>query len=325
MINDKISIIVPCYNVEHYVENSVKSIRQQTYRNIEIILIDDGSSDGTPQILDKIAKTDSRVMVIHKENGGVTSARLAGIKKASGEWIGFVDGDDYIEQEMFEMMVNNAHHYKADISHCGYQMVFPSRVDYYYNTGRIVEQDTFAGIKDLLEGVYIEPGLWNKLFHKSLFHRLLEDNIMDESIKINEDLLMNYYLFRESRKSVFEDKCYYHYVVREGSASISKLNESKLADPLLVQKIIKEETKKQEQLQRIVDNRIVSLLISLSTLRLGKQRKIIYPYRKSARVELRKMLPMILKGPYSKKKRMMSVWASILPLSYKLIDRKSVV
>ena len=163
-----ISIIVPAYNIESHIGRCLDSILAQTHKRIEIIIVDDGSTDGTGIIIDQYASIDQRIIPIHKENGGVTSARIDGIKKASGEYLGFVDGDDYIEPEMFEKLLDNAIKYDADISHCGYQMVFPGRVEYYYNTGRIVQQDKIAGLKDLLSGSFIEPGLWNKLYYMKM-------------------------------------------------------------------------------------------------------------------------------------------------------------
>ena len=88
---------------------------------------------------------------------------------ANGDYIGFVDGDDTVDEEMFEVLINNAIKYNADISHCGYKMVFPSRIDYYYNTGILVEQDNQLGLKDLIMGSRVEPGLVNKLYKRDLF------------------------------------------------------------------------------------------------------------------------------------------------------------
>ena len=141
-MNALISIIIPAYNIENYISTCLDSLLAQTYRDLEIIVVNDGSKDGTGAIMDTYAARDSRIMAIHKENGGVTSARLCGVKAATGDWIGFVDGDDIIEPDMYERLMANAVKHGADISHCGYRMVFPSgKVDYYYNTGRIVEQD----------------------------------------------------------------------------------------------------------------------------------------------------------------------------------------
>lgn len=238
-MKDKISIIIPVYNLEKYIKRAVESVLKQTYSNIEVIIVDDGSSDKSWTIIQEIADGDNRVVPIHQENGGVTSARLNGVRHSMGEWIGFVDGDDEVEPDMYEILLNNAKKYNADISHCGYQMIFDDgRVNYFHNTGCFVEQDRTKALKDLLDGSLVEPGLWNKLFHKNLFHSLLHSTVMDENIKINEDLLMNYILFLNAKISIFEDRCLYHYIVRSTSASRVKLNEHRIFDPIRVKKII---------------------------------------------------------------------------------------
>lgn len=235
-----ISIIVPAYNIKEYIGRTLDSILSQTYSDIEIIVVDDGSTDGTAEVVDSYAtQYPTQIHVLHISNGGVTNARLTGISHASGDWIGFVDGDDEIETDMYERLMENVLKYGADISHCGYQMVFPDgRINYFHNTGNLVQQDTLTGLKDLLVGSTIEPGLCNKLFHKTLFYGLLHGKLMDMSIKINEDLLMNFYLFAQAKKSVFEDFCPYHYIVRTTSASRQKLNENKIYDPIKVKEKI---------------------------------------------------------------------------------------
>ena len=234
-------MIVPVFNVAEYLPRCLDSILAQTYTDLEIICVDDGSTDDSGGILDSYTHIHSNIRVIHKENGGVTSARLAGIRAASGEWIGFVDGDDEIEPDMYERLMKNALTHGAQISHCGYQMRFSDgRVHYFHNSGLLAKQDRTTAISELLSGTMIEPGLCNKLFRKSLFHSLLQGEAMDTGIKINEDLLMNFYLFSEAEQTVFEDWCPYHYIVREGSASRAKLNIHKIYDPIKVKKIILE-------------------------------------------------------------------------------------
>ena len=107
-MSDKISVIVPVYNVENYLRRCVDSIINQTYKNLEIILVDDGSPDNCPVICDEYAQKDSRIKVIHKENGGLSSARNCGMDMATGEYIGFVDGDDWIESDMYKFLIENA-------------------------------------------------------------------------------------------------------------------------------------------------------------------------------------------------------------------------
>lgn len=240
---DRISVIVPVYNVAADLPRCLDSILAQTYANIEIVAVDDGSPDSSGEILDLYADRHPNIRVIHKENGGVTSARLRGVQEATGEWIGFVDGDDEIELDMYERLLRNAKEHGAQISHCGYQMRFPDgRVHYFHNTGLLAKQDKTTALRELLSGSMIEPGLWNKLFHKTLFHSLFHDEVMPADIKINEDLLMNFYLFSAADTSVFEDWCPYRYIVRSTSASRAKLNDHKIYDPIRVKEIILAET-----------------------------------------------------------------------------------
>lgn len=237
MADVRISIVVPVYNLETELPRCLESILAQTYRNLELIAVDDGSTDGSRRVLAEYAARDSRVKSIFKENGGVTSARLRGVAEATGDWIGFVDGDDEIEPDMYERLLANAEKYGADISHCGYQMVFrDGRVNYFHNTGTIREQSRETALRDLLEGTLVEPGLCNKLYRRPLLEGLAEK--MDASIRINEDLLMNYYLFSAAQKAVFDDWCPYHYIVRGTSASRSKLNEHRIYDPIRVKELI---------------------------------------------------------------------------------------
>ena len=314
-----ISVIVPVYNIAAYLPKSIESLLSQTYQNIEIITVDDGSTDNSLEVLHHMEKNDERIRVIHQDNGGVTKARLTGVAAAQGEWIGFMDGDDYIESDMYEHLLKNAHQYNADVSHCGYQMVFPSRVDYYYNKGHLIRQDQETGLKDLLEGSFVEPGLVNKLFRKNLFHSLLHKDVMDFTIKNKEDLLMNFYLFREARTSVYEDFCPYHYVVRVGSAAKAKINAHKLMDPLKVLLKLEDETDYSKKLNLCVKRRIVMNLINLSTFYTREHETLVKPFRKQSREELRRRLPEIFRGDYSIKLKALSAWAAFMPYGYYLV------
>ena len=317
-MNPLISVVVPVYNLENYLEKTLNSICRQTYPNLEIIVVNDGSSDDTGAVADGCASRDFRIKVIHKENGGVTSARLRGIAEASGDWIGFVDGDDYIEPNMYERLLENALKYKADISHCGYQMVFPNRVDYYYNTGRVVLQDRTSGLKDLLTGAFVEPGLCNKLYRRDLFQNL--EQHMNTTIRINEDLLMNYWLFKAAHNAVFEDVCPYHYLVRKGSAANSELNEHKLWDPLRVTKILLEDVP--EEVEPVVYRKWIRTLINSASMVTQENPQLIKPYRDHCRKELRKQLPEVITGrkcPW--KLKMMAAWAGVWPESYGWVHR----
>lgn len=321
MDNNKISIIIPAYNIEQYIAATLDSVLAQSYSNFEVIVVDDGSKDGTGAIIDAYALKDFRVRAIHQANGGVTAARLHGVAEASGDWIGFVDGDDYVEPQMYERLLENALSYNAEISHCGYQMVFPSgRVDYYYNTGCLVKQDKISGLEDLISGSFIEPGLCNKLFHKALFHSLLHDNKLPKDIKINEDLLMNYWLFKAADTAVYEDFCPYHYVLRKGSAATSKLNEHKLRDPLKVIHLILDDA--EQELYPALIPRLTRQLITGATMSLGDQKKLVEPYRKETRKELRQRLWKLLTGnDCDVKLKVMALWVAVWPASYGWVHR----
>lgn len=242
-MTDLISIIVPVYNVAAELPRCLDSILAQSYSQIEIVAVDDGSTDESGMILDNYAEKNLNIRVIHKENGGVTSARLRGVEESSGEWVSFVDGDDEIEPDMYEQLLTNAKKHDAQISHCGYQMCFSDgRVHYFHNTGLLVKQDKTTALRELLSGSIVEPGLWNKLFHKTLLHSLFHEKNVDLSIKINEDLLMNFYLFLAAENTVFEDWCPYHYIVKNTSASRTELNPNRIYDPIRVKEIIRRES-----------------------------------------------------------------------------------
>ena len=233
----KVSVIVAAYNIQDYIVRCLESIANQTYKNLEVIVVDDGSSDNTGKLADEFSENDKRFIVIHKENGGVSSARNIGIDVASGDFIGFVDGDDTIEVDMYEMLVNNAIKYDADISHCGYKVLENNRETFFYETEKIIIQDRKKGLIDLFEGTLIEPSLCNKIFKNNI----LGDIRLDESIKINEDLYFNVLLFDKSKKSVFEDKSKYIYIKRKNSATTSSLNNiRRITDPRKVYKMIEE-------------------------------------------------------------------------------------
>lgn len=212
----KISVIVPCYNVATWLPRCLDSLLNQTYSNLEIIAIDDGSTDETGDIIDAYAARDPRIVAVHQQNSGLVAVREKGIDVATGQYIGFVDGDDIATSDMFERLLNNAIKYGADISHCGMAFVWPDgRIDAHYGTGKIVEQDNFAGVRDLLSGQMIEPSLCNKLYSR----KLMQNSCLDMSVLNNEDLLRNFILFSRAKKSVFEDFCGYHYLQRPGSMS----------------------------------------------------------------------------------------------------------
>lgn len=306
--NPKVSIIIPAYNIAPYLERCLESVRNQTYKGIQIIIIDDGSTDQTGKIADSFAEKDKRFHVIHKENRGVSAARKTGLEQADGEYIGFVDGDDYIEPEMYEKLIDLAVEYGADITHCGYQMVFPDRVDLYHGTGELRIQDSHTAVKDLLEGTMVEPGLVNKLYRHDLFKGIE----YDPEIVINEDLLLNFLLFHRVYRSVFLDEPLYHYMVRKNSASTSKWNEHKVMDPVRVLEKMRREEKDQE-LRALIDNRYIYQLVRVIIFRSNDNKNLLQKLRQIARDKLAAEYEMLDRSRISKKNYWMGKIALIFP------------
>ena len=309
-----ISVIIPAYNIEKYIDRCLESVCKQTYENLEIIVVDDGSKDNTGKILDQYAKRDKRILVIHKQNAGVSAARNTGLEYAKGEYIGFVDGDDIIDDDMYELLLNNALKYEADISHCGYKMVFPNRVDYYYNTGEVRVQDNYQGIYDLIKADKVEPGLCNKLYQRAL----LEGECLNDSIRINEDLLFNYQLFKKSKKAVFEDLPKYHYMVRVNSASTSRVNEHKLKDPIkVIQFMMQQET---GEIYQLLEKRYMYLLEKVSVMKNIEHDANLLKYQRERKSELKQLLKRgELKAIYSKKEMLQLKLASSSPQIYQVL------
>lgn len=306
--NPKVSIIIPAYNIAPYLERCLESVRHQTYKELQIIIIDDGSTDQTGQIADSFAERDKRFQVIHKENRGVSAARKTGLEKAVGDYIGFVDGDDYIEPEMYEKLVGLSVEYSADIAHCGYQMVFPDRVDLYHGTGELRIQDSHTAVKDLLEGTMVEPGLVNKLYRYELFKGIE----YDPEIVINEDLLLNFLLFHRVYRSVFLDEPLYHYMVRKNSASTSKWNEHKVMDPVRVLEKMRRKEKDPE-LRTLIDNRYIYQLVRVIIFRSNDNKNLLRKLRQIARDKLAAEYEMLDRSRVSPKNYWMGKIALIFP------------
>lgn len=212
----KISVLVPAYNVALWLPSCLDSILAQTYQNLEIIVVNDGSTDNTGTILDSYAKKNGRIVAIHQKNAGLVAARETGIAHATGDYVTFVDGDDTIAPDMYEHLMANALKYNADISHCGMDFVFPDgHIEPHYGTGRLLVQDNIEGLRELLIGELVEPSLCTKLYARYL----VTNSCLDKSVLNNEDLLRNFTLFSRANRIVFEDFCGYQYFQRPGSMS----------------------------------------------------------------------------------------------------------
>lgn len=219
-----ISIIVPIYKVEKYIRECIDSILAQTYSDIEIVLVDDGSPDNCPAICDEYAKSDCRVKVVHKENGGLMSARQAGLRASTGEYIGFVDGDDSIESDMYQKFADAIKQYQPDIALCEFYYDYPNEVvksiqnlPEPYFTKAEMEEKIYPTM--LFRNTYyqfgINPCCWSKVFKKELLEKVLYD--VTPKVKIGEDAAFSYPCLLEAESLAYVDKYLYHYRINPES------------------------------------------------------------------------------------------------------------
>ncbi len=223
-----ISVIVPIYNGEKYLENTLKSILTQTFLDFELLLINDGSSDMTPQICNEIAKIDSRVAVVHQENKGVSAARNEGIKRAKGKYVCFIDADDYVESNMLEILYKNAIKNDVDISCCG---ILQKRLDGSTSTKYCTGESVYIDDRNILiENFFTDP-IYKEVLYGP-YNKIIKTDIVDsvkfnENYKIGEDLLFNFECIEKSRSFYFENKGLYHYIKREDSATTSRFSKKR--------------------------------------------------------------------------------------------------
>lgn len=219
-MNELISVIIPAYNVEKYIEKCINSVLNQTYTNLEIIILNDGSTDNTKQILDGFENKDPRIKIIHKENTGVSDTRNLGLEIAKGDYIGFVDSDDEIRTNMYEFLLSDLISNDADISHCGFELVKLNVSKVFNGTNKLWMQSQREAMVSLLKADLFEPSSCTKLYKRTV----VENIKFNTEVKFNEDLLFNVEAFKNAQKIVFHDVPLYKYKYNPLSASRSTQN-----------------------------------------------------------------------------------------------------
>lgn len=213
MTNLLISVIIPIYNVEEYLDECVQSVINQTYENLDIILVDDGSTDTSGKICDKYGDLDKRIQVIHKKNGGLSDARNAGLLQAKGDIIGFVDGDDYIDKEMYQTLYNLLLENACDIAYCTYQKI--GEEDVYIPTKNVEVLSKEEALTYYVKGYKnyrMSPAVWQRIFKKEV--------IADFKFPVGicyEDLVWGAQVYNQCEKVVFVDEQLYYYRIRKNS------------------------------------------------------------------------------------------------------------
>ena len=223
-----ISVIIPVYGVEKYIAQCLESVINQTYSNLEIIVINDGTKDRSAEIAKEYAKKDSRVRVYDFENGGASAARNRGIKLANGEYIAFLDSDDWIEGQMYEKLVNEAIKSNADIVKCGFKSN-DKKVGFYNKIETISNRNI-----DLFFNGILWVVLWNAIYKADIIKKV----IFPENVRCFED---NYasalYLFLSKKVSTIDS---YEYNYRDNAVGISKKVDDKAFDRILVMNQLRE-------------------------------------------------------------------------------------
>lgn len=227
MIDLKYSIIVPIYGVEQYINQCIESIINQTYKNIEIILVDDGSKDNCPNICDEYAKIDSRISVVHKENGGLVSARKAGAELATGDYVCCVDGDDYIDLNYIEEINKITQNQLFDIVCCGYHQTMPNKtIDVMVNAEvgaydkKCLQEKIYPNLILNSRGSYFLPTVWAKAIKRDLY-KFYQMQVPNE-VSMGEDGACTVPCIAHANSMYISEKCLYYYRFNPSSMTKSK-------------------------------------------------------------------------------------------------------
>ena len=220
-----ISIIIPVYNARFYLENTINSVLAQTFNNFELIIINDGSTDGSAELCEEIAKKDKRITVLHQQNQGVCATRNKGIEVAQSEYICFIDADDEVEPDMLECLYNNAKEYNVDISCCGIlQKTLNGKINSQFCSG---EKEYHKDNKKLISGFFDNPVYREVLYGP--YNKLIKSDIVksvhfNKNFAIGEDLLFLFECIEKTKSFYFENRGLYHYIKRPNSATTSSFS-----------------------------------------------------------------------------------------------------
>lgn len=224
--DDKVSVIVPIYNVSQYIDRCIESIQNQSYENLEIILVNDGSTDQSGDACDKFAANDERIIVIHKQNGGLSDARNVGIDKATGEYIAFVDGDDFLHKDFILALITASKNNSADVAACGHTLYYSEKLQFPTNANGDDVFSTEQAIKDIFtDKKVVDVMAWNKLYKADLF----KSGTRYPVGKVHEDVATTYKLLSLANKVAFVNLPFYYYVQRKDSIVNQPFNEKRLA------------------------------------------------------------------------------------------------
>ncbi len=302
-MNDLITVVIPAYKVEKFLPKCLDSVLNQTYKKLEIILVEDGSPDNCGKICDDYAKKDKRIKVIHKENGGLSDARNKGIDQATGKYITFIDSDDYIDDDYVECLYKAIKEDNTKMSICSHRVV--------YDTGRIIEKETkersVLDSKTVLARILYDDGIdlsaWAKLYDIGLFN-----NVRYPKGRIYEDSATTYKLIDLCDKVSINSLGKYNYIIRSDSISNNKFNTKKMDLITSTKEMTDYISKKYPDLQEACDRRLMyAYLSTLSQLANSREK---YPQEQKILVNyIKKNSKKILKNKNVPKRDKMGIYS----------------
>lgn len=261
-MDEIISIIVPVYNASKYIEECICSILEQTYKNIEILLVDDGSKDNSLKICNRFASEDKRVKVFSKANTGVSDTRNYGIENCSGKYVTFVDSDDRLESTAIEKMYNKLKETEADVVIGGVCDFYDDgkTIPHKYNLQKIIEYNNEEALKALLLEYPFNGVVWSKLYKRELFNT----QKFDINTKIAEDLKLLYKMFFHCKKIIFFPDIVYHWRINPNSVTKQALNESWFKEVSICEEIIQFVSSECPEIIKYAQRRYLSIILTLS-------------------------------------------------------------
>lgn len=311
-------MVVPVYNVEEYLTRCVDSILAQTYSNLEIILVDDGSTDNSGNICDACAQKDRRIKVVHQANAGVSAARNAGLAAATGDYIGFIDSDDWIEPDMYHRLLDNALKYKAQVSVCGIANERDSSVTTVGVPGAV---ECFTGRQaqlKMMELITLLPSLCNKIYA----HTLREALVNQEGVTFTEDMLANYRAFGKSDAVVVDGTLGYHYMLRSDSAVYATVNQGHL-DAIAKAEEMLEEVRGDKDLEQLWRRRCVALRITALN-RIIKANQLVEHFQVIRQALLREKAEIFRSDVYTRREKVQTLALWLCPNLYsRAVKQKS--
>lgn len=315
-----ISVIVPVYNVSNYLERCVQSLLDQSYADFELILVDDGSTDDSGQLCDQLAQQDQRIKVIHKPNGGLSDARNAGLEVASGQWLSFVDSDDWVEPDFLQKLHAAAVQSDAEVAICAYALTYDRQPCRSVLIGKAsVVMVSERALEDIL--TYQRFGgvmTWNKLYKKDLF---IKQQIRFPKGKVHEDNFTTYKTYYYANKVAYIDEALYNYYQRDNGIMAEQFSEKRYHAVEAAQEARQFVNDKTVKLAPAAEfNLLMSYVTLLHRLHQGRAVKQYQQmWRKTMRAIVA-MRPAMLNNHYVRRKDRLRLWLASWPRVYYLLD-----